>query len=94
MHACMDMNWDPVMFAPSGAHLGLSADEHLLALVGRVKGVGAGGAKVVVGDDFHDVWRTEFGDSAVVGEGIMVRLESFKSAQGAGAFGRLGVPGG
>ena len=82
------------MLAPFGAHLRLSADERLLALVGWVKGVGARGAKVVVGDDFHDVWRTEFSNSAVVGEGIMVRLESFKSTQGAGAFGRLGVPGG
>ena len=43
--------------------------------------------------DFHDVERAELGDSAVVVEGIVVRLESFRSAQGAGASGRLGALG-
>ena len=55
VHACTDMDWDPVMLAPSGAYLGASAFKHQLALVGRVMGVGAGRAKVVVGDNLHDV---------------------------------------
>ena len=53
--------------------------------------VGAGRAEVVVGDELHDVGRTELGDSAVGVEGIVVRLESFKSTQGAGTLGRLGA---
>ena len=32
VHACMDMDWDPVMLAPSGAYLGLSPDKHQLRL--------------------------------------------------------------
>ena len=39
--------------------------------------VGTSGAEVVVGDELHDVGRTELGHSALVGEGKMVRLKSF-----------------
>ena len=52
---------------------GFPAEEYLLALVGRVLGVGAGGAEVVVGDDFQDVRGAEFGHFAFAAEGVMVR---------------------
>ena len=57
-------------------------------------GVGAGGAEVVVVDEFQNVGRAEFGDSAVAVEGIMVRLESFDGTHGARATGRRRVIGG
>ena len=81
------------MHASLGAHLGESVVEQQFALIGWIMRVGAGRAEVVVGDELHDVGRTEFGDSAVGVEGIVVRLESFKSTQGAGTFGRLGALG-
>ena len=47
--------------------------------------VGTSGAEVVVGDELHDVGRAELGHSALVGEGKVVRLESFEGTQGTGA---------
>ena len=94
MHACTDMDWDPVMLATSGAYLGTSTFKHQLALVGRVVGIGTGRTKVVVGDNLHDVRRAELGHSALEGEGKVVRLETFKSAQGTGTSGRLWGVGG
>ena len=55
--------------------------------------VGAGRAEVVVGDELQDVWRAEFGNSAVAVEGIMVRLESFDGTHGARATRRRRVIG-
>ena len=55
--------------------------------------VGAGRAEVVVGDELHDVGRTEFGDSALAIEWIMVGLEPFDGAHGARASRRLRVIG-
>ena len=67
------MDRDSIMHASFGAHFGFPAEEYLLALVGRVVGVGAGGAEVVVGDGFQDVGGAEFGRSAFTAEGGMVR---------------------
>ena len=57
-------------------------------------GIGTGRAKVVVGDKLHDVRRAELGHSALVGEGKVVRLKPFDSAQGTGASRRLRRVGG
>ena len=77
------MDWNPVMHASFGAHFGLPVEVGLLALEGRVVGIGTGGAEVVVGDDFQDIRRAEFAISAVEIEGIMVRLEVFDSTHDA-----------
>ena len=55
--------------------------------------VGAGRAEVVVGDELHDVGRTEFVDSALAIEWIMVGLEPFDGTHGARASRRLRVMG-
>ena len=77
------MDWNSVMHASLSAHFGISVVECLLALVGRMLGIGAGRAEVVVGDDFQDDWRAEFADSTFTVERVMVGLEVFNSAQGA-----------
>ena len=77
------MNWKSVVLASLGAHFGVPVVECLLALVSRMVRIGAGRAEVVVGDDFQDVWRTEFADSTFTVERVMVGLEVFNSAQGA-----------
>ena len=77
------MDWNSVMLASFGAHFGLPVEECLLALVGRVMGLGTGGAEVVVGDDFQDVGRAKFADSAVAVEWVMVRLEVLDSTHDA-----------
>ena len=71
------------MHASFGAHFGLPVEECLLALVGRIVGIGTGGAEVVFGDDFQDVGRAKFADSAVAVEWVMVRLEVFDSTHDA-----------
>ena len=80
------MDWNSVMHASLSAHFGISVVECLLALVGRIVGIGAGRAEVVVGDDFQDVWRAEFADSTFMVERVMVR----KSLTVHMAQGRLG----
>ena len=65
VHAGTDMDWNPIMHASFGAHFGLPVEVVLLALVGRVVGIGTNGAEFVVGDDFQDIGRAEFADSAV-----------------------------
>ena len=55
--------------------------------------VGAGRAEVVVGDELHDVGRTEFGNSALAIEWIMVGLEPFDGTHGARVSRRLRVVG-
>ena len=83
MHAGTDVDWNSVMHASLSAHFGISVVECLLALVGRMLGIGAGRAEVVVGDDFQDVWRAEFADSTFMVERVMVRLEIFDRTHGA-----------
>ena len=77
------MDWNSVMHASLSAHFGISVVECLLALVGRMLGIGAGRAEVVVGDDFQDVWRAEFADSTFMVERVMVRLEILGRTHGA-----------
>ena len=55
--------------------------------------VGEGRAKVIVGDDLHDVGRVEFGDSALVVEWIVVGFKPFDSTHGARASRRLRIVG-
>ena len=83
MHTGADVDWNSVMHAAFDAHLGVPVEEILLALVGGIMGIGTGRAEVVVGDDFQDVWRAKFANSAVAVEWVMVRLEVFDSTHDA-----------
>ena len=82
VHAGTDMDWNSIMHAAFGAHFGVPVEEFLLALVGGVVGIGTGRAEVVVGDDFQDVGRAKFANSAVAVEWVVVGLEVFDMVQG------------
>ena len=81
MHAGADVDWDSVVHAALGAHLGVPVEEFLLALVGRIVGISTGRAEVV--DDFQDVGRAKFADSALAVEWVVVGLEVFDGAHDA-----------
>ena len=83
VHAGTDMDWNPAMLASFGAHFGIPVEEGLLALVGRIVGLGAGGAEVVVRDDFQDIGRAKFANSTVAAEWVMGRLEVLDSTHDA-----------
>ena len=94
MHSGADMDWDTVMHAAFGAHLGGPVVEFQLALVGRIVRISTGRAEVVVGDDFQDVRRAKFANSAIAVEWVVVGLEVFDGAHDARTTRRWRIVGG